>query len=208
MKKKTIVLILILTLMAMLMACEKNPEEYYASGKEKHMKLTDDMDWYNYDSDNLLGITATVYDERCVTYVFDKEVCLFNGEDVKNALDAGELYGCKASGLYLSEPEAVIYEKKDDKVQLTLFYDDEELEKVDGFWFYFSGDEYIRCGYTKSTMYITHEVITERGTKVFDNEECEWRSGDEWSQNWNLKNSGKWNSARKKHFYEDDSPVE
>lgn len=192
----------------MLVGCAKNSEDYYASGEVRHMKLTDDMQWYKYDSDNLFGISATVFDDRSITYVFEKNKCLFDGNDVKNAFDGGTLYGCKGSGIFQYKPEAVIYETADDNVKLTLFYTDEDMEKVDGFWFYFSGDEYIRCGYTKSTMYVNHIIIKERNTKQFLDEDYDEVSGDEWMQSWNLEDSGKWSEVKSRYYYRSDMPLE
>lgn len=206
MVRKSLLCILMLAVM-MLAGCAGN-SEYYRSGEDGHMKLTDDMQWYKYDPDNLFGISATVYDDQSITYVFEKNKCLFDGNDVKNAFKDGTLYGCKCSGTSEYKPDAVIYETEDDNVKLTIFYSAEDMEKVDGFWFYFSEDEYIRCGYTKSTMYANHIVIKERTTEKYDEEEYTRVSGDEWRQSWNLEGSGKWNEVSKTYYYRDDMPLE
>lgn len=203
------ILILISLLLAALMCAGcKNSGDYYASADGIHMELTDDMQWYKYDPDNLFGISATVYDDLSITYVFEKDKCLFGAEDVKNAFAGGELFGCKAPGIFKYEPENVIYETVDDRVQLTLFYDEEEMEKVDGFWFYFSGDEYIRCGFTKSTMYIDHIEITEKRKDKYDGEEYDSYFGDDWTQSWNLEDSGKWSEVRNRHYSSSNMPLE
>lgn len=63
------------------------------SGKEeKEVSFSDRAEWYEYDSDNLWGIKATVYDRNKITYIFDTETCPFEQEKVKRAFKNNKLY--------------------------------------------------------------------------------------------------------------------
>ena len=106
-----------------------------------HIELTDEMDWYTYDPDNLFGISATVVDDHTVTYVFDRKKCLFTAEDVANAYKEGNIEGCKGSGAPRYTPEEVSYSEDDENVYLSMTYPGkQDMSNVNGFWLYISED--------------------------------------------------------------------
>lgn len=82
-RKKIVLSMTVITLaMLVLAGCGKKNSDLDTK-ESGHIELTDEMDWYSYDPDNLFGISATVIDGHTVTYVFDREKCLFTAEDVK-----------------------------------------------------------------------------------------------------------------------------
>ena len=174
-----------------------------------HIELTDEMDWYSYDPDNLFGISATVVDDHTVTYVFDREKCLFTAEDVTNAYKEGNIEGCKGGGAPRYTPEEVSYSEDDENVYLSMTYPGkQDMSNVNGFWFYISEDEYLRCGYTKSTMYIDHVIITERHNAGEDGYQWDVRWGNDWTQSWNLNDSGSWSEPYDRHYNWNNMPLE
>ena len=68
---------------------------------------------YEYDSDNLLGLKATVVDGRNYTYVFDGDLCIFNGYDVMKADQKNEIVSAFRN-IPNFTPESVYFNRKSD----------------------------------------------------------------------------------------------
>ena len=164
---------------------------------------------YDYDPDNLLGIKATVVDGYDITYIFDKDKCLFNRNDVSRALVNDEIFACFRN-IPSVHPKTVIYNKSNNEVYLTFcFEEDDNMERVDGFYLYLSDTEWITVNQPKDITSVDHYEITDHNYHNVGTEaEYESWFGHDWTQVWNKDGSGKWSELRDRHYGRDTMPLE
>ena len=175
----------------------------------KALNFSSSAEKYEYDPDNILGIKATVIDGRNYTYIFDGDLCIFNGYDVMRADLTDRIRSCRNNIPNVS-PKSVFLNRKDGDIYLTLcFGDDVNMDKVDGFYLYLSDDEWITVNQPKDTIYINHYGITAHDYHNVGTEyEFESAYGYDWTQIWNKDGCGKWSEARNRHYSRDTMPLE
>lgn len=197
MKKRIFVISIAVMVLAALTGCGSKVE------------LTEDMDWYRYDPENIWGISATVVDNHRIIYVFDADKCLFTEDDVDSAFSEGQITGCTSHAVKDFEVKSASYEKDGDTVYLILEYPNkQDMSEVGGFRFYLSEDEWLSCHYTEQIMHIHHVVVNERHYAGEPKHEWDEARGDDWTQSWNLEDSGKWSKVTNEHYYWDMMPLE
>ena len=173
------------------------------------LQFSSEAERYEYDPDNLLGIKATVADGRNITYIFEKDKCLFNRNDVTRALLNDKIFACRRN-IPSVHPETVVYNESNKEVYLTFcFTEDDNMEKVDGFYLYISDDEWITVNQPKDTIFVDHYEITTRGFQNAGTDaEYEYAWGNDWTQIWNKDDSGKWSEVRDRHYSWSTMPIE
>ena len=160
---------------------------------------------YEYDSDNLLGLKATVVDGRNYTYVFDGDLCIFNGYDVRKADQKNEIVSAFRN-IPNFTPESVYFNRKSGDIYLTLcFGDDVDMDRVDGFHLYLSDTEWITVNQPKDNTSVDHYEITDHN---FDNAGYESWLGHDWTQVWNKDGCGEWSEVRDRHYSNSTMPLE
>ncbi len=193
--------ILILLFLCFTTACSDKEEQ-------KEVRISDNATWYEYDADNIWGIKATVYDDHQIIYIFDADTCPFEKKAVNRAFEEGRLYGCKPQGMKTDAPVKCEFTEYDGQAYLVLTYEYVDPERIDGFWMFCGEDDIYRCGFTRSTMYIDSIHINERHFAGEDGHSYNSESGDDFTQSWNLDDSGVWSEVRNRHYYWDDMPLE
>ena len=173
------------------------------------LNFSSNAERYEYDSDNLLGLKATVVDGRNYTYVFDGDLCIFNEYDVMKANQKNEIVSAFRN-IPNFTPELVYFNRKSGDIYLTLcFGDNVDMDRVDGFYLYLSDTEWITVNQPKDITSVDHYLITDH---CFHNigTDAEYESwfGNDWTQVWNKDGSGKWSEVRDRHYGRDTMPRE
>lgn len=169
------------------------------------LNFSSNAEMYEYDSDNILGIKATVIDGRNYTYIFDGDLCFFKGYDVMRKDLTDRICSCRHNIPNVS-PQSVFLNRKHGDIYLTLcFGDDVDMDRVDGFYLYFSEKEWITVNQPTNTIFVDHCEITD---KNYDNAGYETLSGHDWTQIWNQDGSGQWSEVRDRGYYRSNMPLE
>ena len=173
------------------------------------LNFSSNAERYEYDSDNLLGLKATVVDGRNYTYVFDGDLCIFNEYDVMKANQKNEIVSAFRN-IPNFTPESVYFNRKSGDIYLTLcFGDDVDMDRVDGFYLYLSDMEWITVNQPKDITSVDHYLITDHSFhNIGTDAEYESWFGNDWTQVWNKDGSGKWSEVRDRHYGRDTMPRE
>ena len=175
----------------------------------KVLNFSSNADIYEYDSDNILGIKATVIDGRNYTYIFDGDLCIFDEYDVMREGITDRIRSCRRN-IPNFTPQSVFFNRKNGDVYLTLcFGDDVDMDKVDGFYLYLSEKEWITVNQPKDIISVDHYEITDHSYHNVGTEaEYESVFGHDWTQVWNKDGSGKWSEVRDRHYSWNTMPLE
>lgn len=182
----------------------------YSKTEKVEVEFSENATWFEYDSNNLLGIKATVYDGCEITYIFDAEKCPFDKKDVKWAFEHEKIWGCRANGMTtFKDPVDCHFVEKDGDAYLIIKYDDVySPEKLDGFCLVTKEDNSYRWGYTRSTTNIEVIIITEKYKAGENGYSFNTKLGNKYYQIWNLDDSGVWGDVRVRSYHWDDMPLE
>jgi len=177
---------------------------------ENVIEFSDNAVWYEYDADNILGIKATVVDGRNITYIFDKDKCLFDENTVKKAFAEAGIFGCSEHMVSRTDPLKVEYGSKSGEVYLIFYFGlDANMDKVGGFYFYFSEDEWITAGHFTGTIFINHYVVHDRGVQNQGSDySWDYAQGDNFFQIWDKDDANAWSEVKNKGYYWNNMPLE
>ncbi len=173
------------------------------------LNFSSDADRFEYDSENILGIKATVVDGRNYTYIFDGKTCLFSGYDVMREDLTDRICSC-SHNIPNYSPQSVFYNRIGGNIYLTLcFGDDVDMERVDGFYLYLSEEEWITVNQPKDTIFIDHILVTDHTYhNVGTDAEYEDWFGHDWNQIWNKDGCGKWSEVKDRYYGRSTMPLE